>query len=599
MLKAGAAAVAVVLATAAAAPAVDKADIDKGVTRGVQALRKSQSPKGTWAGGQEAGMTALGALTLLECGVPMDDPAIKQAARYIRENAIKETQTYSLALSILFLDRLGDPVDIALIDSLTVRMLGGQQRGGNWTYNGSNPNPGDADRLTKLVKDAPDPRERTGQPKEEPKKRTVKDLPPEILEQLQALGRNGPPQQTILTGDNSNTQFATLGLWVARRHGLPVETALAAVEAHFRTSQNRDGGWGYQTGSGNESTATMTGAAVLCLAIVDGTISDLKRERDPKAPGVDPTKDVNLAAGLMLLGRAIDHPVAAKRAQGLPAQIPQVGGKTYYFLFTLERICVALSLDTLAGKDWYNWGAEILLANQQLDGTWNGEFQTADTCFALLFLRRANLASDLSASLKGKVSDETTLKVKPGSEKGVTLKALDEKKDTKNPNPASPPPKAIDAKTDQGKIAKEIVESSGVNQQKLIEKYRDEKGVKYTEGLMMAIPHLSGEAKTNARAALADRLRRMTAATLTEYLKDDEPELRIAAAYACANKDSKMHIPQLIEMLRDKDPVVADAVHTALKRWTEKDFGPAANATAEERDKAIAAWQEWWKKQAK
>jgi hypothetical protein len=539
----------------------------------------------------------LAALTLLECSVPMDDPAIKSAAKFVRENAIRETQTYSLALSILFLDRLGEPVDIALLESLTVRLLGGQLRGGNWSYNGSTPIPAEVDRLTKLVKDAPDPRERRTQPKQEEKKRTVKDLPPEILEQLQNLGRVNVAQ--VNNGDNSNTQFATLGLWVARRHGLPVEPALARVEAHFRTSQNRDGGWGYQTGSGSESTATMSGAGILCLAIVDGTINEIKRERDPKAPGVDIAKDINLGQGLRVLGAITDHPATVKREHGLPAQIPQIAGKTFYFLFTLERICVALSLDTLGGKDWYNWGAEILLVNQQNDGTWKGDYQNADTCFALLFLRRANLAGDLTASLKGKLSDETTLKATgSGDQKVIALKGIEEKKDTKNPDP-SPPAKPIDEKTDGGKIAKEIVQSSGVSQRKLIERYRDEKGVKYTEALMTAIPHLSGEAKISARDALAQRLARMTPATLTDYLKDDEPELRIAAALACDLKESKAHIPQLIEMLRDKEPVVAQAAHRALKDLSKQEFGPMLDASAAERDKAIAAWQEWWKKQSK
>ena len=125
------------------------------------------------------------------------------------------------------------------------------------------------------------------QPKAEEKKRTVKDLPPEIQEQLQNLGRGnpGPTVQNSGGGDNSNTQFATLGLWVARRHGLPVEACLGGVERHFRTSQNRDGGWGYSGIGGNDSTATMTGAGVLCLAIVDGTISDLKKAARSQGAG--------------------------------------------------------------------------------------------------------------------------------------------------------------------------------------------------------------------------------------------------------------------------------------------------------------------------
>jgi hypothetical protein len=45
---------------------------------------------------------------------------------------------------------------------------------------------------------------------------------------------------------------------------------------------------------------------------------------------------------------------------------------------------------------------DILLANQGADGGWNnGEFRGGpDTCFALLVLKRANLASDLTRALK-------------------------------------------------------------------------------------------------------------------------------------------------------------------------------------------------------
>src|SRR5262249_45061090 len=86
-----------------------------------------------------------------------------------------------------------------------------------------------------------------------------------------------------------------------------------------------------------------------------------------------------------------------------PAAIPPVSGKGYYFLWSLERVCVTLNLETLAKKDWYNWGAEVLLANQKPAGTWEGEYADsgADTCFALLFLKKVNLARDLSGSIGG------------------------------------------------------------------------------------------------------------------------------------------------------------------------------------------------------
>lgn len=591
MCKTATAALALLLLTAAA-PAVDKEAIDRSVQGGVQALRREQKAEGNWSNFQDVGMTSLAALALLECNVEPNDPAVKLAAKFVRTRSIEERQTYSIALAILLLDRLGEPVDVALLESLTVRLMGGQLRDGAWSYTCPSPSRAESERLGKAVKDSTELKGQRHLPKPD-EKRTVKDLAPEIQEQLQHLGEGNPPGVDPNTGgDNSNTQFATLALWVARRHGLPVEPCLARVEQRFRGTQNRDGGWPYNLNGSKDTIATMTGAGVLCLAIVDGTISDLNRARDPKAPGLDAKKDNNLAMGLRVLGAVIDQPAAVKRAHGLPARIPQVGGKTFYFLWTLERVCVALDLKALAGKDWYDWGAEVLLANQQQDGNWKGDYATADTCFALLFLRRANLAGDLTVSLKGKVADETTLKT-GGDFKGSIKGPLEEKTDSNSP------PKALDEKTEQGKLAKEIVQASGAKQQQLIEKYRDTKGVAYTEAMVTAIGNLSGEARSKARDALAERVARMTPKTLTNYLKDEEPEIRRAAALGCYLKDSREHIPQLIELLRDKDAGVRQDVLTALKKFSKQNFGPAANATDAERDKAIAAWQEWWKKQAK
>src|SRR5438874_2480400 len=52
------------------------------------------------------GATALAGLTLLECGIAPDDPAVQRAAQSIRDAAAHIHATYTLATAILFLDRL-------------------------------------------------------------------------------------------------------------------------------------------------------------------------------------------------------------------------------------------------------------------------------------------------------------------------------------------------------------------------------------------------------------------------------------------------------------------------------------------------------------
>src|SRR5262245_63461131 len=114
-------AVGLLVLTCIPARAVDKTVIDRAADRGVAALRALQQTDGTW-NYTEIGATALAALAMLECDVPKNDRSIVAAARAVREAGLSETKTYSLALSILFLDKLDEPTDTPLIESLVVRL---------------------------------------------------------------------------------------------------------------------------------------------------------------------------------------------------------------------------------------------------------------------------------------------------------------------------------------------------------------------------------------------------------------------------------------------------------------------------------------------
>src|SRR5207244_7827766 len=106
------------------------------IDAGVQVLRGTQGNLGTWSRDNHhlAGYAALPGLTLLECGVPASDPAVQRAAAFVRWAAPKMDKTYELSLSILFLDRLGNPKDRALIETLAVRLIAGQTVTGGWHY---------------------------------------------------------------------------------------------------------------------------------------------------------------------------------------------------------------------------------------------------------------------------------------------------------------------------------------------------------------------------------------------------------------------------------------------------------------------------------
>src|SRR5262249_8157879 len=151
------------------------------------------------------------------------------------------THTYSIALSILFLDRLDDPADVSLIESLVVRLLAGQAPGGSWSYNCPAVPAEEVRRLTDLGATL---KGRRDLPKLPPKsKRTPRDVSKEGQALLVVMGRG--PGSGVSAGDNSNTQFATLAVWVGRRYGLPVQAALLKIDGHFRATQRPDGGWAY------------------------------------------------------------------------------------------------------------------------------------------------------------------------------------------------------------------------------------------------------------------------------------------------------------------------------------------------------------------
>jgi hypothetical protein len=217
------------------------------------------------------------------------------------------------------------------------------------------------------------------------------------------LGKAPVPRQipgVVDDADNSNTQFALLALWVARRNGMPVDVALQRVETRFRKTQHNSGGWTYDARPvGAEQkppqpTATMTACGLLALAVAAG-LTD-------KGTKVDLSKDEVVTRGLYAVSASLGQP-GQPRDQLVLAN----PGRSYYFLWTLERMAVIYNLRTIGGKDWHRWGIDLILANQQADGSWRGEFAAGgcDTSFALLFLRKANVARDLTDRFGTQVQD--------------------------------------------------------------------------------------------------------------------------------------------------------------------------------------------------
>ena len=280
--------VTLLLSLTSSARAADEEAIKQAVQRGVAHLKSIQAQDGSWTHTAHAmGPTSLAGLALLECGVNKDDPAIQRAIHFVRDAATGSAgaqgadQTYDISLAILFLDRFGSKRDVRIIESLTVRLLAGQNAHGGWTYSCPTIKPEETQRLRDSALHTAD------HPRDLKKHIALEELPKEIISQLQQIEIVQPAGIATVAGDNSNTQFATLGLWVGRRHGLPVEKALARIELRYRTSQNPDGGWGYMSSGMNTSKDTMTCAGSLGLAVAYGLRwkkKNVKSRRDPRSP---------------------------------------------------------------------------------------------------------------------------------------------------------------------------------------------------------------------------------------------------------------------------------------------------------------------------
>ncbi len=432
-------------------PGLDQQKINRAIEKGVAYLKKTQHANGTWASAYGVGHASIGGLTLLECQVPGDDFHVQRSAQFVRANVQKLDQTYELSLAVLFLDRLGNRRDRPLIQGMALRLLAGQNDSGGWTYScpllsppemyqlyaflqsnkpvnllnpleGTPKNPGGimanpAHEPVKLndpfgqfhelmlrKEDAPTPKAKAPIAKGKRMPLPAQWLPPNLRELPLVLNQGRGKGQQLLraggSGDNSNTQFALLAIWAARRHDVPADQALLATSQRFMTTQTDDGGWGYTT-TKHGATAPMTGVGLIGLAMGHGAAPEIIRinPQDPKDIVVKPAlEDPTIQTGLKALSQHIGQPSLDPKANNFAVE-------SLYFLWSLERVAMLYDLKTINGKDWYGWGAQNLVYNQHADGQWptsfyHGANPSLNTCFALLFLKRSNLVQDLTNNLR-------------------------------------------------------------------------------------------------------------------------------------------------------------------------------------------------------
>ncbi len=306
-----------------ASAAVTSEQVAAAVRKGVTRLRRSQRADGRFVyGSYPGGMTALCVLAMLNAGVGADDPAVQDGLAAV--GRAPDRQTYVVALKCQVY-AAADPDKYARELSAAAKWLvDAQLADGGWTYT-------DTD------------------------------------------GKG--------SADNSNTQFALLGLHEAAKAGVHVpELTWAKARGHFRETQTRDGGWGYR--GENRAYGSMTTAGVASLYICGQrlNIGGPKVFRNGVYPSCGNYRQSRtLAAGLNWIGRNFTVRENPKRA----------GNQwVHYYLYGLERVGMIAGRATFGGHDWYREGAARLIDTQEPDGSWGRGVY--DTAFAILFLAKGN-----------------------------------------------------------------------------------------------------------------------------------------------------------------------------------------------------------------
>ncbi len=304
----------------AASGEVTGAGLQRKMDQLVAEIRAAQGDNGAFARGGNSrwpvGQTSLAVLALRAAGVPADDPAIAGGVQYLlRHGAGMARGVYETSLKVMAFEAV-DPAAYGDEIAAGARyLIKAQQASGGWSYGGS--------------------------------------------------GRT----------DNSNSQFAVLGLHSAAKSGARIPDAVwEAARSYFVAGQNADGGWAYRSRAGR-SYGSMTAAGVASLYICD-----LWLHVSGGRCGVYPD-DRRVQSGLHWMARNFSV-----------TRNPLSANWKFYYLYGLERAGTILARRYLGRHDWYREGVEHLVGDPEalVYAPSGHEGKFLPKCYVLLFLAKGN-----------------------------------------------------------------------------------------------------------------------------------------------------------------------------------------------------------------
>jgi hypothetical protein len=316
--------------------AVSRDEVERAIRDGVRYLKLQQRDDGSWPDVDEAahtGTTSLVTLALLTAGEPINSPTITKALGYLREFGPDQLKsTYSVALQTMVFataeperDQLKLAINVDWLEKAQIKANDRVPSPGSWTYT------------------------------------SIKNR----------------------HGDNSNTQYALLGLNSASEAGIPVKPEVwVLARRYWEDYQRGDGSWAYTPEASSPPTASMT-----CAGISSLVITGLKRFQGQESLTGDTIQNCGKGGVNIKLQRAIDWMAGHFRVGENFGHGQQW---KYYYLYGLERAGRLTGQRFFGGHDWYRAGAtELVRLQNPVSGAWAGtEGYEAATSFGVLFLAK-------------------------------------------------------------------------------------------------------------------------------------------------------------------------------------------------------------------
>lgn len=345
-------------------PKLDPVKVNEAIDKGAAFLLKefeSGINNKSWTSPVE-----LVVLTLNHANVKADNPVYKKCLESML--SAKLEFTYRVSLQAMALHRLDAKKYQDRIAECAQWLVDTQCVEGEWGYPGT------------LMDERSLPKPVTVEP---PKKETPKGA----TEAKWIIRRKVPPDPKV-KGDQSNAQFALLGLRACQESGVEIpKMTWAAARKFMLYTQRPDGGWGYyfKDMRDRSSYGSLTLAGIAAVAICEYYLGTK-----------EPLKVASVQRGIRWMAQRLDF---EKNPDVTRSNVIDPKAWHYYYLYSIERTGIILNTDKFGDREWYPGGAMWLVKNQQSAGSWHtgvnldwkaaGSMIVPDTCLAILFLTRS------------------------------------------------------------------------------------------------------------------------------------------------------------------------------------------------------------------